>query len=373
MDPKRGLALLVLAGFLLQAGPAPGQDGRDGRRFDPAAGMSARSAAAPEELDLVASYIGYWDVEYRVMKDGVPVHRARGEAEVTYMNRGHSVMERFACLDFNGQGEELRTISFLTYSPTSEMWILGVASGYTENISVFNGDFEEGELVLENAIRRRGGPRVTHYRVRTETESEDLLRVILEESMDGQEPWVPQVVKAYRRRKDAPPLLARAADYGSPGPDRPEEAGQFDFLIGEWDEQHELKRPDGPIRFPAHGTAIHCLGGRAIMEYSWYDVDPSHPEAATTIVRIYNRVMRRWECLYHTNRANSLLWFGGVREGDRIVLHQFEANATDTPFSYWIFHDMKPDRYSWHADTSRDRGRTFEPTWIIEGTRKTGN
>ena len=97
------------------------------------------------------------------------------------------------------------------------------------------------------------------------------------------------------------------------------------------------------------------------MEFNWADLDPNLPDWATTIVRIWNRQMRRWESMYCTNRSQSILHFGGVPEGDRIVLHQFEAHLGDGPVSYWIFHDMEEDTYSWKAETSGDRGTTFEP------------
>lgn len=79
--------------------------------------------------------------------------------------------------------------------------------------------------------------------------------------------------------------------------------------------------------------------------------------------------MRRWESLYMHNRTNSPLRFGGGKEGDEIVLHYFDTDTGAPNFSYFIFHDIEPDRYSWRADTSTDHGATFSTTWTIEAER----
>ena len=68
------------------------------------------------------------------------------------------------------------------------------------------------------------------------------------------------------------------------------------------------------------------------------------------------------------NRANSLLFFGGQKEGDNIVLHNFETHADDA-ISRWVFHSIEKDGYKWYGETSRDRGKTYRTTWIIEMTR----
>jgi len=364
-------ALLGAIALVLIGTPVAARDVtlRDGMRFDPGAGMTERAPGAPPELDRVTSSLGSWDVSYVLYHDGAPVDTASGQARITFMNRGHALLERFFCPDFDGQGDELNTISFLMFDPKNSVWVLGVANSWTESIMLFDGNFEGEGLVLENADRRKGGSRVTRYRVRTVTESNDAFEVSLEEAVGGED-WRRAVVKSYRRRTEEDDLFQPGERYGTPAADVPSEARQFDFLIGEWDMQHDMKLPSGPVQFPGQGTAVYCLDGHGILEYSWYDVDPNLPDAATSIVRLYNRQMRRWECMYSANRFSSILHFGGVQEEDRIVLHRFEANTADVPLTYWVFYDMQPDSYSWHAQTSRDRGKTFDETWKIQGTRK---
>ena len=121
-------------------------------------------------------------------------------------------------------------------------------------------------------------------------------------------------------------LLAVGAGLGSAAPDLPEEARQFDFLLGEWDAYQDITLPTGQnYKFPSTTTAVRAMNGHAILEFNWYDTDPSLADAATSIIRIYNRAMRRWESLYVTNRFNGQLFFGGVKEGDELILTLFEG------------------------------------------------
>jgi hypothetical protein len=127
-------------------------------------------------------------------------------------------------------------------------------------------------------------------------------------------------VKTYVRRSDDPVFLAPGPEFGQPSPDRNEHSADFDFLIGSFD---------------------------------------------AAIVRIYNRSMRRWESLYMTNRGNSVLFFGGRMEGDEMVLVLFDTDLGGGPLTRFVFHDMRPDGYSWFSEVSNDRGATFKKTWLI--------
>lgn len=351
----------------LVAGPAGAS--RDGRRFDPGATMTSRSPGAPAELDSVSFMLGQWDVAYERYADDSLVTDTDGQAEITYMNRGHGLMERFYCPDAI-DGGELSTVTFLVFNKAADTWVMGVANSYTENITVSNGNFEGEYLTLMNVLRRRGGATLTYYRTTISNASPDGFIMETRVSTDGGETWTERTVRSYSRRTPSDDFMAPGSMWGSPAPDLPREAHQFDFLIGQWKLAHDITLPGGQeVQFPATGTAVYVLDGHAVMEFSWYDVDQNLPDAATSIVRIYNRQMRRWECMYSTNRFNSILYFGGVKEGNRIVLHQFGADAADSPINQWVFHDWTSDGYGWYGNTSTDRGETWKKTWIIEGKR----
>ncbi|HMB89829.1 MAG TPA: DUF1579 family protein [Rhodothermales bacterium] len=358
------LAILLLAPALLA------QSLRDGTFFEHGSATTTRSDGAPEVLDKMTYLLGQWDVEITTYPaDATPVKQP-AQAVITYMNRGHAFMERLHAADFDGNGHELNTITFLVFTPGTDQWAMGLVDSYTENVTMYNGDLQGDDLTLYNALRHRGGVLLTYYRTRYTRQDADHFTLDIQTSPDGKTAWMPALKKSYSRRETADGFLAGSSEFGSPAPDLPKEARQFDFLVGIWDSQNQLTFPNGQTaKWPATTTGGYVLNGHAIMEYNWFDLDSNLPDAATTIVRIYNRAMRRWESLYLANRGNSPLYFGGRQEGDRMVLHTFEANASDR-ISRFVFHDIKADSYRWYGEASTDRGQTFTKNWIIDVTRQ---
>jgi hypothetical protein len=247
---------------------------------------------------------------------------------------------------------------------------MGVADNWRESVVVYSGGFDGDDLVLRNARRPSGGLNLVYYRLTLTRRGDDAFTTRIETSSDGTA-WEPSLSLDYRRMDSDDDLFTTVEGYGAPAPGLPEQARQFDFLIGEWDLSHHMTFPNGrEAEWKATGTAVYMLDGQCVMEFSYYDVDTNLPDAATTIVRLWNRQMRRWECMYMNNRFNGILYFGGVQEGDRIVLHKFDSDTSDVPISQWIFHSWKPDSYGWYGNASRDRGRTWRKSWIIEATKR---
>ena len=344
---------------------------RDGQRFDPGSSMTTQAAGAPEELARMAWMRGHWRVAYtRHIRDD-STYTAAARSDVTFMNRGHALMERLHCVDFDGAGHELNQLGFLVYNASLGTWGLGIADSWRENIEVYSGDRRDNELVLRHAARLQGGLTLTEMRLVVERRSDDAFTVTTLHSTNGED-YEPVVTAGYTRMSDDDGLFTGATGLGDAAPGLPPQARQFDFLLGEWDLQNDLTLPTGrQAQWAAYGTAVMMLNGHGVMEYTSFDTDPNLPDAATTIVRLWNRQMRRWECMYMTNRFNGILHFGGVMEDDRIVLHKFASDAADVPISQWVFHGWQdPSRYSWFGNTSRDRGATWQKTWLIEATRR---
>ncbi|MBC13003.1 MAG: hypothetical protein CMM85_08555 [Rhodothermaceae bacterium] len=355
---------LVLAAALV-ALPALAQT--DGRLHDQGHALTDRSPRADGRLDAARPLLGTWDVAVTTFPTDTTTHTATGQAEITYMNRGYALMERRIVEDAV-PGRTDHALSFLVFSPGPDRWALGEGRSETEHIEVYDGVAEAGGLALRTAVRRGGGTLLTYERVRYAM-ADDGLTVTVETSTDDGATWAPHERRSYTRRAAAP-LLAVRADDGVPAEGLPAEARQFDFLLGVWDAQHQITLPTGQqVAFPTTTTASIALGGHGLLEHSWFDLDPTLPDAATTILRLYNRAERRWESLYLTNRVNTLLDFGGAWEGDRMVLHPFDTHLGGT-ISRFVFYDIEPDRYLWLAESSTDRGETFTTTWTIDVTRR---
>ena len=352
---------LLLPSLLLAAG-------RDGRTFDPGTTMSVPAAGAPKELEAVIGLLGRWNVRLE-HGSGETATSADCQAEVTLFNRGHGYMERMRCADWNGAGQPLATVAFVIYNPATELWARGEASSLTESITVSQGHLAGATMTLRNASRPGGGVQLLHSKLEL-TLGGDGYELTEAHSPDEGATWQ-RVMRRTYSRADEVSLLTRRDDYGVPAEGLPPEARQFDFLVGEWSSQHDMTFPNGQrAQWPAEATGVFALDGHGVVEFNWFDVDPSLPDAATTIVRVYNRAMRRWESLFVPNRGHSLLYFGGRWEDDRMVLHLFGADASAPTISRFIFHSIEPDRFGWFAEASTDRGATFNKTWLIDSVRK---
>ncbi|MEL6614707.1 MAG: hypothetical protein AAFQ43_03165 [Bacteroidota bacterium] len=358
---------LATLALVLLAAPVLAQEARDGHLFDQGRAMADRSERADAELDRMKGLLGAWDVTVTTHPTDSTTHTAEGQAEIAYMNRGYAYQERRHVPGYSASGEADHAMSFLVYAPSTGTWGLGEGRSSTETVEIYTGAPEASGLALHTATRRLGGMALTHVRTTYALASGDGFTVTVEEKASGD--WRTVERRVYSRRTEAPDLLATAEHHGSAAAGLPPEAREFDFLIGTWDAAHRLNLGGNWVQFPTTTTAVFALGGHAVLEHSWFDLDPSLPDASTTILRLYNRAERRWESLYMANRGNTLLKFGSDWEGDRMVLHTFEARRTD-PISRFVFHSIEPDAYAWFAESSTDGGATFAETWTIDVTRR---
>jgi len=359
------LIVMLICALLGQA-----HAGLDGYVFDQGAVMSTRSPGADAALDQLAFYRGSWHVEYKSFAADGRAKLAYAIADVSYVNRGHGLIERLHSDQI--EGHTLDTVTMIAYNPGAGYWTMGIVDSFKENIAMFNGYFHRNRLVLHDAVRTGGGVLLTHYRASFDHPDEPGFSFKLEQSTDDQQSWQTLLTKTYTPADSPHGFFKNRKGLGKAASDMPGEARQFDFLLGQWDAAHAITMPNGQlVQFPVNSTAVFTMSGHAVMEHSWYDVDPNLPDAATTIIRIYNRAMRRWESLYLSNRGNGMLYFGGRQEGDRIVLHNFANNSANRSIPFYVFYDIKQDHYLWYAESSSDRGKTYNKTWTIEMSRKT--
>ena len=361
--PLTALALLLAAPLALAA------EGRDGRLFDPGVAMSHRAPGAPAQLDQAAFLVGEWDVSCTRSPGEDEAIEVDAVSSITWMNRGHGLMERAFTADADGDGHSSHDIRLLVFNGAGGVWSYGEADTWRESTRAMQGPPTPGAIVLHDAARPGGGPSL-ELRRRTYRETGPRAFAVTDEvSTDMGESWTTRVSCAYARRPQRAPALVPADDLGAPAPGRPPEASEFDFLLGEHDAAHWLLFGGREVRFPTTTTAVYALGGFGILEFNWFDLDPNLPDAGTTVVRLYNRAERRWESLFVNNRFNSVLRFGGRQEGDRIVLHTFDVDSTGV-LSRFVFHDIGEDGYRWYAERSQDRGATFQKTWTIDVTAR---
>ncbi|MCG8458233.1 MAG: hypothetical protein MI919_18290 [Holophagales bacterium] len=376
--------LLLASTSVATSPPVAAEEGsgevRDGRLFDPGVERTEPAPTAPEQLARLIPYLGDWELTMELHRRGQEVAKSRGRARLTLMNRGHSVLERTRVQDFDGEGHAMATLAFLNVDRQGT-WTVGEGNSWTESIGLWSGGFAESAsdgdsapLVLHDAIRPGGGPLLLLLRRTYRFHGADRFEMHMELSPDLGQSWSLSLARDYRRHEpaegEAEDFFPVRADAGLPAAGRPPEAGEFDFLLGEFRADHWRLAPDGSkTRWRSNATAVHVLDGHAVLEFDWHEQDASLPDAATSILRIYNRSMRRWESLYLPNRTHRPLYFGGVREGDRIVLHLFDAQTGPGSVFEWIFSDVRDDAYRWRGRQSSDRGVTYNTTWAIDFVR----
>ncbi len=329
--------------------------------FDPGFNLSAPSKLAPSETNQLIFILGDWKISETTFSDDKETLR-NGVSSITFMNRGHGYMERSYFYD-NRKTKE-HNISFFAFGKFTKKWMLGSVSEIKEAIEIYDGQFENEILILNTAVRFNGGPNVIFSKLSYTKKSDSQFTTVMEESIDYGKTWHKKRSRIYNKTDQKFKNLA--PDFEGGNPERVEEAKQFDFLIGEGVAIQNILLPTGNwVKFPSKTTGAYTLNGKAIYEFNWYDVDKQNPESATSIIRIYNRNMRRWESLFYLNRTNSLLYFGGQKEGDSMVLHNFETNSANH-FSKFVFYDIGKKQYKWFGENSTDSGKTFKRFWEID-------
>ena len=341
----------------------------DGKIFDSGISMQKASANAPAEISKLSNMIGYWDIVYKIYDKDKVKSEALGTAYLHYMNRGHHIMERAHIPNFDKKNE-LNLISFIAYSKNLKRFNIGEGNSFTESIAIFDGDFKNNTLELMSSIRKNGSVLNTLVKRTISIQKNKLIAKELE-STDYGKSWKQSKEIEYTRRKTKSALFDHQTTYGNYNSGQINEQREFDFLLGEFNSIQELLLPNGKkAKFPSNATAVHILNGNGILEYNWYDVDKNNPDAATTILRLYNRSMRRWESLYITNRLGNNLYFGGKKEGENIVLTFFNTNSASPSISFFVFHSISKNEYRWYSETTRDRYHSNIKNWTIDFKRK---
>jgi hypothetical protein len=342
----------------------------NGKLYDPGRAMTAAADNAPKLIKSNINWIGNFSVQFKT-KTGDQWTEENGYAEVTLFNRGAGFMERLVLNGKSSEGLQHEQMMLINYSDGRQIWNLGIVDNIKENVVIFDGQLKNNTLELYQGIRRGGGAKLSILRLKRYWKNDQSMKMTIEESQDYMNTYELIEERTYTRTSSKHASLNVREDIGQAFLKRPKEAGQFDFLLGEGNATHEMTFPNGQqAKWPASTTAVHVLGGAAIMEFNWYDVDPRNPNQATTIIRIFNRAMNRWENLFASNRSNTLLYFGGVKQGKDIVLTIYDTHSSTPQYSFFTFHTINDKGYDWYSLLTRDRGATTFKNWTIQVRKK---
>ena len=140
------------------------------------------------------------------------------------------------------------------------------------------------------------------------------------------------------------------------------QAVAFDYLLGDWEFSVDSKEFGKGRGF---WSAVRLPGGPILDEFRVLDA-AGETTYVTTTLRAYNAALDRWE-LVGMHPGTGLQNTGtGQRVGDEIHITQQTGSDHGVAVMARIrYYDIRPDRFSWIADRSRDAGKT----WTLQSTR----
>lgn len=149
-----------------------------------------------------------------------------------------------------------------------------------------------------------------------------------------------------------------------------ERKGDFDYLLGEWRfTSQDAEWGEGQGYWTA--VRLDTGGGSHVLDEYRLVGDDGETYYVSSTLRAYNAARDLWE-LVSIDRGTGLQDVGVARKvGDEMHIEQRFGVALGSPDLLRIrYYDIRPDRFSWVADRSRDDGATWEPNHLrIEAHR----
>lgn len=174
------------------------------------------------------------------------------------------------------------------------------------------------------------------------------------------------------------PGLAAALLAPAPAPAHVSKLMLYGRFIGDWEGEGSSHQPDGTVR--RHWWRIHfgwVLEGRAVQDV-WMTPPRSGPHAGETersgnfshqygtSLRIYDPASDSWQVHWfdpqngYSARLTGHAHAGGILQ---------EGEGSNGMAVRWVFSDIRPDAFHWHAEISPDKGVTWSRVLDIEARR----
>jgi hypothetical protein len=157
-----------------------------------------------------------------------------------------------------------------------------------------------------------------------------------------------------------------------PAPEMRDALQLFGQFAGDWVSETRAF-PDGAKEEVTATGEIHfgwILDGTAMQDVWTFRIKnppPGQPSFTSgTTLRVYQPKDHNWRCVWISPRKPTVQLLTARAEAGGIVLE------TQTPEGYperWIYSDITPTSFRWHAEESHDGGRTWRTTEIITAKR----
>lgn len=154
----------------------------------------------------------------------------------------------------------------------------------------------------------------------------------------------------------------------------PEQASEFDFLIGEWDARTTRYAADGSVGFEhkALWRAQHLHEKRIVFDdYIAYGPDGTAIGSFATL-RTYCEETAQWEMTFLVALQRILLTsFVGRRIGNEMHLRASGKDLEEKPVEARVrFFNITNDHFDWEQELSVDGGATWARDVLIQATRR---
>lgn len=149
--------------------------------------------------------------------------------------------------------------------------------------------------------------------------------------------------------------------------------GDFDYLLGDWEFTATRHPPTGVETFGGRWSAVRLAEGAEIFDEFRVLGDSGQTWHLSHTLRSYNARLDRWE-LIGTDEGQGLQNFGTAQKvGAEMHIEQTFAAMSDRPARWRIrYYAIAPDHFSWTADRSLDKGRTWTSPYMTIEARRIG-
>jgi hypothetical protein len=158
----------------------------------------------------------------------------------------------------------------------------------------------------------------------------------------------------------------------APGPADPAGMDDFGRLVGAWRLHWSGLAPDGTWHRATGELHVGwVLDGRAVQDV-WIVPGRGEPGAGVPPLAFHGTTVRflhpdgdRWLSTWMEPVNGRVRRFTGLAHGADVEL----LSDDDEPWLRWRFTDVGADSFTWSAETSRDRGRTWVQDELMRGER----
>ncbi len=167
--------------------------------------------------------------------------------------------------------------------------------------------------------------------------------------------------------------FARALHAAGPDPARAASLRLYGQFVGEWEFDACKPGPDGSVeRAQGEWHFGWILEGRAIEDVWMVPTRAQRAAGAPLVglgitVRVPEATGDAWGVHWHDVVRGVTTALCGRLVGDEIVQ---EGTGPDGTVTRWTFSHVRPERFTWRAETSKDGGRSWQPVVVFEARRR---